>query len=73
VCRVDQCIGPDPQFWDSLICTENCRPVSSDADVLNINVCILYKLMITLLPIFLHNIKTLKEGEGDRSLEQHRG
>jgi hypothetical protein len=29
-CRADQCIGPGPEFRDSLIPAGNCGPVSSD-------------------------------------------
>jgi hypothetical protein len=45
VFRVDQCMGPGPKTWDSLIPAGNCGPVSSDEHVLDRRVCILYKFM----------------------------
>jgi hypothetical protein len=46
--RADQCIGPGPKFRDTPIPTGNCGPVSSDVDVLDGHVRILYEFMFNI-------------------------
>jgi hypothetical protein len=45
VCRVDQCMGPGSESWDSPIPAGKCGPISSDVYMLDRHVHILYKFM----------------------------